>query len=102
MLSGHATWHNADQAPTKQLRVGQGPYETMLWVPQCRSGPTKPLLTNPYFEFLQILDFFVMFLGFVGAMAMAKPWPQAMFGLGQQTQCRVGAMGGNKAPIGPY
>jgi hypothetical protein len=37
------------------------------------SGPTKPLLTNPYFGFLQFLAFFYDFLGFVGAMAW--PWP---------------------------
>ena len=37
------------------------------------SGPTKPLLTNPYFGFLQFLAFFCDFVGFVGAMAW--PWP---------------------------
>ncbi len=36
-------------------------------------GPTKPLLTNPYFGFLQFLTFFCECFGFVGALAW--PWP---------------------------
>ncbi len=52
------------------LLVSEGRLILCLWA----SGPTKPLLTNPYFGFLQFLAFvFNVFVGFVGAMAW--PWP---------------------------
>ena len=54
----------------------------LRWSDHCTaSGPTKPLLTNPYFGFLQFLAFFVFFLDLLGpwlghGQAMAPTNPQ--------------------------